>query len=105
MKVKVDYSMFTEQEIEFVKGDFMGQIDKENPKYTINKLYYFNIETGQDEVVTIECSDIFLAYRLKVAIKEMKKKGYLLPYRTEWQRISDPEKIATIQEQESFVEL
>lgn len=105
MKTKVDYSLFTPAEIEFVKSDMGGIVKKDNPHYSRITLYYYNIEEGRDETVIIECSQTFMAYNLKVAVKQMKQKGYTLPYRTEWQRIIDPEQISTIQMRESLVEL
>jgi hypothetical protein len=105
MKIKLDLSMLSEKEIELIKGDFNGLINKENPHYSRAWLYYYDIEKGKDIVINFECSSPMSAYHLMMAQKQMRAKGFDLPYKTEWQRITDPEKIKEIQERESQFEL
>jgi hypothetical protein len=105
MKLKLDMSLFSEEEIKLVTGNMGGLVNKDNPHYSRVKLYYFNIETGQDEIYTIESSSTLMPYNLMYAQKVMRQKGYDLPYKTEWLRLKDPEEIASLQARESFVEL
>jgi hypothetical protein len=105
MKTKLDLSMFSEKEIAFIKSDVYGIIKKDAPHYSRAKFYFYDIEKGEDIVVSFECSSPMIPYNIMASLKPMEEKGFILPYKTEWQRITDPVEISIIQERESLVEL
>jgi len=105
MKTKLDLSMFSQKEIDFIKSDVAGIIKKDSPHYSRAKFYFYDLENGEDIVVTFDCSSPMIPYNIMTSLKSMEAKGYVLPYKTEWQRITDSVEISTIQARESLVEL
>jgi len=105
MKTKLDLSMFTQREIDFIKSDVNGIINRQNPHYSRAKLYYYDIEKGEDIIILIECSSPFIPYHLMLSQNQMLLRGFVLPYKTEWQRIIDPDEIQVIKERENQYEL
>jgi hypothetical protein len=104
MKTKLDLSMFSQKEIDFIKSDVHGIIKKDNPHYSQAWYYFYDIQKGEDIIITFECSSPMIPYNIMASLKSMEEKGFILPYKTEWQRITDPERIKAIQDRESQFE-